>query len=199
MINRQTNLRELDVSGNILTNECIELLSSSLKSMKNLEILNMNSTNLSYERLNILATALSSANDHKLHDLDFSDNNLTDDCFKCLETLSDQLKIKQLKLSNNNFRNYYNNLNLKYIEELDISDNSFKNDSIQRILSSLDSSIIVTLKMSRNSMTGIVLTTFLKTNKMIKLTCLKISRCQICDTDVEEFIRYVLMWNKAVF
>lgn len=190
VINRQTNLRELNLSGNILTNDCIETLSISLKSLKNLEILNLSGTNLSFERLNILASAVSNESCHKLRDLDFSDNNLSDDCFKCLETIADRLKIKQLKLSNNNFRRYDNDLILKYLEELDISDNNFDSDSIQRILFNLDSSIINTLKMSRNSITGTVFTNALKTSSMPKLTCLQMSRCHMCDADIEEIIRY---------
>ncbi|RZC43133.1 hypothetical protein BDFB_002661 [Asbolus verrucosus] len=200
VLNRQTNLLELHLSGNFLTTECVQFLGSSLASLHNLYQLNLNCTGLLSEHLQLLAKNLSADASYKLTDLDIGDNHIGDQSFGSLVLLTRHFRLKKLNLSGNKFSkdlftysfNKNLTLTLDQIEEFDISDNNLNNDAIIKVLSGLPAANLKKLDVSRNSVSHGFLRELLTVwgeLDDVKLQTLKLSRCYVHDSDLFDLLR----------
>ncbi|XP_008200216.1 tonsoku-like protein isoform X2 [Tribolium castaneum] len=199
VLNRQSNLLELDLSGNFLTNECFDLLAKSLACLESLYKLNLNCTSLTSGHVQAIVANLNPDVSYKIIDLDFSDNWLRDESFESLALLTRRLQLKKFNLSNNKFtQNLFNHrlnkdltLNLDQIEEFDISDNAFDNTTLITILSWLQFANLTHLNVSRNSLSDNFLHEVL--NRMWTQTgplrVCKLSNCHVTDSEVFDLLR----------
>lgn len=198
VLNRQNNLRELDLSGNFLTKDSFELLSKSLSNLENLFKLRLSCTGLSSEHLQMIVSNLASNISYKILDLNLSDNWLKDDSFESLAILTRRFQLKKINLSGNKFTenlfNYYLNqnltLNLDQVEEFDVSDNNFNNETLLKILSWLKFPNLVSLNVSRTSVRENFLRELLTMwNEIGKLQVCYMSKCHITDSEIFKLLR----------
>lgn len=190
----QSTLIELDLSGNFLSFECVQLLAKSFPTLNALIVLNLSCTNLQTTHLAILSNCMPL----RVTDLNLSDNLLNDASIKCLVDICSCLKLKKLNLSNVDFTEnvfaFYESceLTLKNIEELDISHNSLDTNSILKFISFTDLTILRVLNISHNVNCSNILKQFsvLYTTNQIncKLKSLNLSRCCVEDTEVYSFL-----------
>lgn len=208
-LNRQTNLLELDLSGNFLTTDCIQLFCGSLGSLQNLERLNLSCTGLLPEHIHSLADALISIEpkdlttikSSKLSWLDLSDNFLDDpSLILALSRITRQLKLKGLNLSSNQLIFSKRNvdleeieLNLDLIQDLDLSGNQLTNDDVIKFVCLWSKrSRIKKLNCSRNLITRGFLRGLLDGDGievLREIEILNLSRCQIEDSELFDLLR----------
>jgi NF-kappa-B inhibitor-like protein 2 len=198
VLNRQTNLLELDLSGNFLTNECVQLLGASLASLENLHKLRLNCTGLLAEHVQTLVNSLSPDTSHKVTDVDLSDNLLGDQSLEGLALLTRRFQLKKFNLSGNRlgknlFAHRELTLNLDQVEEFDLSDNDLSNDALVRIVSWLRPSRLRSLDVSRNCAScGFLREMVSSWSRVEQLKVLKLSRCHVNDGDLFDLLRLVV-------
>lgn len=200
-INRQNNLYEINFAGNLMTDECMLMLCSSLTSISSLSKLNLSLNHFSAESLKYLADTFRNSDavilEHLAY-LDLSYNPLCDDCLPYLAIITRYLKLKVLNLADVCFTKdiltCFNNKNvdlyLEHIESLDISYNDLDIDEITKFVSWLNPSNLKMLNLSNNAVSqeGVLtaLVEILQKNGEIKINLkeLQLSKCHITDYEV---------------
>ncbi|XP_018325905.1 tonsoku-like protein isoform X3 [Agrilus planipennis] len=205
-INHQTNLNDLNLSGNVLTKESMTDLCFSISSLTHLRNLNLSSCNLNADLLKIFSDSFLNNTGQILENLvnlNLNFNPLTANSMKYLATLTRFLKLEALHLAAVDFSftvfdssvNKDLELCLKSIKVLDISSNNLKTEEVAKILSWLDQNILENLNVSNNNQFSIGIcgevTAFLMNceNSTLKLKTLNLSRCNVIDDEIEELLR----------
>lgn len=208
-INRQTNLHHLNLSGNFILDECLELLSSSLLSLENLTVLNLSMNQITSEGLHHIANIFSNQSEksvleHLVH-LDLSYNPLGNASLKHLSIITRHLKLRTMKLMDvdftseifDDFSNRNIELYLDYIEELNISENRLDKEDILRFIHWMRPTNLQILDISNNTVTehGLVveIVRIFEANSATfwKFKYLNFSRCKVTDAEVYELLRCV--------
>lgn len=196
---RQTNLCEINLSGNLMTDDCMQLLCTSLSFLKNLSKLDLSLNHLSWEGVKYLADTLTEHGatilEHLVH-LDLSYNSLGNESLKYIANITKFLKLRFLGLGsidwNNHIFDYMCNesvsLHLSQLESINISGNSLNRPQIKRVIAWLNPSCIKAINISWNKITesGILhdIINVLQGPETINITKLELANCQIDDSDV---------------
>lgn len=206
-LNRQTNLHHLDLSGNFMSNECMELLCLSFASLENLTTLNLSMNLITSDSLHHLANIFSNHPDksvmENLNYLDLSFNPLGNESLRHLSIITRHLNLRVLKLVDvdftseifEDFSNRNVELYMDYLEELDISENRMDKDDILKFILWTRPANLHTLNVSNNSVTEngllveIVRIFEANSTQFWKLKYLNFSRCKITDVEVYELLR----------
>lgn len=203
-LNKQSNLLELDLSGNCLSIDCVKYLASSLPSVSNLHKLNLSCTVLRPTHLQVLSNSLQGSDViFKVETLDLSCNFLEDQNLTDLSIITKKFKLRELNLSNNLFSkdmfqhsfNQHETLSIEYVENIDLSGNKFSNDAIIKILSWLKRDNIKHINVSKNLVLGGFLQDLLSIwsttdNAVLNLKTLGLSHCHIHDGEVFDLLGY---------
>lgn len=204
-INRQNCLHEINLSGNLMTDECMLLLCSSLPSIRSLSILNLSLNHLSEESLKYLADTFTNSDTSILEQLaclDLSYNPLCDNSLPYLAIITRHLKLKTLNLAEvyftKNIFTCFNNkdvdLYLEHLESLNISFNALDKNQITKFISWLSPQNIQEISLNNNEVTeeGLLseVVDFLQKNGVatVGLKKLCLSRCHVTDPEVFKFL-----------
>lgn len=187
-INHQSNLLEINLSGNFLSLECVKMLCSSLGSLTNLQSLNLSCTGLQTSHLSLISNAVTSKS---LTKVDLSDNRLKNECLPHLSSLTQKLQLKSLNISAIGLRSDVDDvqLHLNHLQSLDVSDNDITKEDLKKLLKTLNTSTIKTLNISRLRPTNCqVLHTLseeiFKLEPIQNLRTINLSRCNIHDAEL---------------
>lgn len=160
-INRQENLIELNLCGNVMKDECFQLLCTSLPSLANLSTLNLSLNNLTVESLRNLSNTFTNSNKpilEKLINLNLSYNPFCNESFHYLAIITRYLHLKSLKLvsidfTEEIFENFHNKnveLHLNSVEIFDLSYNRLNKNGILKFCSWLNAGILEEFNVSHN-------------------------------------------------
>ena len=204
-IYKQHNLHTLNLSGNILTTEGMELLCNSLVTLTNLNSLNLSSNNLKHDSIRCLADVFIQHDDVNvpvhIQYLDLSFNPLTDIVLQSLAIITRHLQLNTLKLRDVNFTNHIFDcegnesieLYLELLEVLDIGYNYMDKDQIARFVSWLKPTLIQHIDVSNNELCKDGLTKeliqLLEMDENLKLKELVLCRCRVSDMELYELLR----------
>lgn len=208
-INKQKNLQHLNLCGNFITNQSMEILCNALPSLESLKSLNLSLNHLTAEGLKYFSNIFeqSTGNDVLQHltALDLSYNQFGDESLCYLAILSRYLKLEKLILidvgfTSNIYKSYYNEnieLCLDYMRHFDISNNELNKDDIIKILSNLNGKYIEYLNVSNNRINEEGLTWELVRhldgiNSCSNLKEIHLARCRLTDSEVYELLRLFL-------
>ncbi|XP_050301726.1 tonsoku-like protein isoform X2 [Anthonomus grandis grandis] len=196
-INNQKAITEINLSGNFLNCQCINLLCASITTLPNLQLLNLSCTNLRKDYLSQLASTIhNNANSlEKLSILNLSDNILLKNaCMKDIGVISNDLSLKELNLSNIGLTEgaaKQDTLCLKTVEHLDVSYNGLTDGDIRSIMLWLDGNVIKTLNVSRNKSPKLlrqILEVF-QLETLVVLEKINLEACNVNDSDLFDFLR----------
>lgn len=197
----QNSLQILNISGNFVTDNCIELICNSLTSLENLKSLDLSLNHLTVESAKNLSTALQQTTLQHLTELNLSHNNLGDESLTHLSMMTRYLNLKILKLvdvgfTSDIFANRFNSnveLCLEYVNHFDISHNELNKDDLLRFLQCLRSKNLEYLNVGNNKVTqeGFLweFVQLFDRDTFPQLKELNISRCMISDFELYELLR----------
>lgn len=193
----QKSLTEINLSGNFLNLQSVNLLCSSLNTLSNLEVLNLSLTGFQRLYLTQLANCISSSapNLSRLHHLDLSHNiSLKNPSLNDLNVIVSHLTLRTLKLSNVGFEEPLNctGLPLKTLEEFNISHNRLEDNGLKKMMSYLDGTVVKHLDVSRNKGTRvlkIILDAF--DSNPVVLEKVGLDHCDVADSDLFHLLRSV--------
>lgn len=199
-ISRQTNLFDINLSGNLMTDECMPLLCSSLPFLQNLTILNLSLNHLTWESLRQLSDALSTADSpipHNLSQLDLSHNPLGNQALQHLAVMTRSVKLKALNLENVEFDgkvfellcNENVELCFDHLEVFNVSHNGLDKAQLLRLFLRLNLQCVKEINASNNHVTegGLLqslIEEFKKVKEELKLIKLQLARCHIENTEM---------------
>lgn len=200
----QKSLTEINLSGNFLNLQSVNLLCSSLNTLSNLEVLNLSLTGFQRLYLTQLANCISSSapNLSRLYHLDLSHNiSLKNSSLNDLNIIVSHLSLKTLKLTNVGLEEPLNctGLSLKTLEEFNISHNKLEDDGLKKMMSYLDGTVVKNLDVSRNKGTRvlkIILDTFDSNPIVLEKICL--DHCGVADSDLFHLLRSVYNFSWAL-
>lgn len=207
-VNRQSNLIELNFSGNFMTDECLQLLCASLPSLTNLMTLNLSLNHLTADGLKSLGETFTNSDRPILENLiglNLSYNPIFDDGFRHLAVISRYLRLRALDLSSVNlsthiFEKFHNKnveLYLGNVETLNISHNELNKNEIVRFVSWLNPGAIEELDVSNNRVTeGRLLREIMEVLKRrgderFKLRKVGLAKCSVGDSEVFDLLQCV--------
>lgn len=204
-INRQNNLQHLDISGNYMGDESLQLLAQSLASLDNLSHLNLSNNNLGVNGIKHLADALDSTPNivPNLTTLILSHNPLGNMSLKELVRVTEHTKLTRLDLVDirisANLYNYYKPppLKLDHVEHFNISYNFLDTPQLVKIISSLNMKIVTYLNVGSNAIKeeGFVselVTKMSDVDQNLPIKHLNLCRVNITDAEVYELIRCLI-------
>lgn len=148
-INRQENLVELNLSGNLAKDECFQLLCTTLPSLTNLATLNLSLNNLTAGSLKNLSDTFTNSNRpilEKLINLNLSYNPICDESFRHLALITTYLRLRSLNLASvdfterifEDFHNKNVELHLETVEAFDLCHNRLNKSGILKFVSWLN-------------------------------------------------------------
>lgn len=163
-INRQENLVELNLSGNLAKDECFQLLCTTLPSLTNLATLNLSLNNLTADSLKYFSNCFTNSSRpilEKLISLNLSYNPICDDGYRHLAVITRYLRLKCLNLASvdfterlfEGFHNKNVELNLETAEVFELCHNRLDKSGILKFATWLNPRVLEELDVSGNRVT----------------------------------------------
>lgn len=202
-LNRSHNtLQTLNLSGNFITDDCIDLMCKSFPSLENLKSLDLSLNHLTAEGIKNLSTAFQQNPLHHLTELNLSHNELGNESLSNLSLITRYLNLETLKLIdvgftadifNEQFDNARVELCLDYVKHLDISYNELNKDDVIKFVRCVSPKNLEYLNVGNNKVTeeGFLweLVKLLDSNNCPCLKNIDLSRCMISDYELYELLR----------
>lgn len=198
-LKHQRTLEQINISGNLFTDETIKIFCEVLQTLTSLHTLDISNNLISWESINYISEIFAN-NTINLRELNLSYNNIGDNSIKYLSIILNHIQLKSLNLISCQFtfdifrhRNNENDLlNLRHIEYINLGDNILNKTNLLVFLNSLNPCILKEIHLSgvadlsATSYVTTELIAFLRLGTPFHLEYIDLSRCHVNEFELRE-------------